>query len=51
MAVVEGKTQAVQAFTGEELGIFLGEEVLQPLVEEELILLFAQDLEHGSAML
>jgi len=51
MAVVEGKAQAVQAFAGEELGILLGEEVLQPLVKEELVLFLTQDFEHGSAML
>lgn len=51
MAVVEWKTQAVETLASEELDILFGEKVLQPLVKEELVLLLAQDFEHGSAML
>lgn len=51
MSVVERQPQAVQTFGGEELGILLREEVLKELVEEVLILLLTEDLQHGRTML
>jgi hypothetical protein len=51
MPVVEWQTNAIEAQAGKELGIVFHEEILKELVEEELLLLFPQNLQHGSSML
>lgn len=48
---VERDAQTVQSQLRVEFGIGFGEEILEPSVEEELVLLGAQDFSHGSAVL
>lgn len=49
--IVERDAQAVQPQAGVELGVRVGEEILEPLVEEELVLLLAEDAAHGGSVL
>ena len=44
--IIERYPNAVEFQTGEELGIGFREEVLEPFVEEELIFLLPEDLQH-----
>lgn len=51
MSIVEWQSQAVQTFGSEEFGIGVGEEVLEELVEEVVILLLSKNFEHCCTML
>ena len=51
MTVVEWQTKTVQPKLSEEFRIGIREEVLQPLIEEEFVLLRSQNLTHGSPVL
>lgn len=51
VSIVEWQTDAVEAKAGKELGVPLHEEVFEELIEEELLLLFSENLQHGSSML
>lgn len=47
MPVVERHTQTVRSSVGEEFGVYLSEEVFQPLIEEGLVAILAERLQHG----
>lgn len=51
MMVVEGDPQAIQSLTRQELGICFREEVIKKFFKEKFILLWAESLAHGGAML
>jgi hypothetical protein len=51
MTIVEAQAQAVEANRVEEGGIFLGEEVLQEAVKEEVVFLAAKHLEQCASNL
>lgn len=51
MMIVEGHPQAIEAQAPEKPGIGLGEEILEPLVEEVVVLLPTEHPEHGGAVL
>jgi hypothetical protein len=51
MAVVKGKTNAIEAKAGEEFGIIFHKEVFEELVEEEFVFLWPEDFEHCSSVL
>ena len=51
MAVIEGNPDTVEAEGGEEFGVGVREEIVQESIEEILILLGAEDGEHGLSML
>lgn len=49
MPIVDGKSDSVQTQRSEALGIGLGEEVFEELVEEVKVFLFAEHFEHGGS--
>lgn len=51
MAIVERYSNAIQPQLCEELRICIREEILQPLVKEELVLLITEHLAHRRSML
>lgn len=51
VAIVERQTDAVQLQASEELGVLLGEMVLEPFVEEVFVVLLAKHAQHGLAVL
>jgi hypothetical protein len=51
MPVIERQPDAVQLEASEKFGVLLGEMVLQPLVEEELVVLLAKHGTHGLPVL
>ncbi|KAI6755502.1 hypothetical protein HG531_004608 [Fusarium graminearum] len=50
MSVVETKTEAVELEGSKELGIFVGKKVFEELVEKEVVLFLAEDLEKGGSL-
>ena len=51
MSVVERYMNAVQLQASKELRVGFGEEVFEPLVEEELVFVFSEHFEHGFTVL
>ena len=51
MSVVEWYTNAVQFQAGKKLRVGFGEEVFEPLVEEEVVFILPKHFEHGFAVL
>ena len=51
MPIIDWQPQTIQSLASKELCIFGGEEILEPLVKEEVVFLLAQDFEHAGAVL
>jgi hypothetical protein len=47
MPIIKRNPYAIQPQTGEVFGISLGEEISEPAVKEEIVVLLSENFEHG----
>jgi hypothetical protein len=51
MTIIKRNPETIQPQTRKELGVRISEEILQPLIEEELVFLSSKDSAHSRSML